>query len=132
MPVEIFAEQGLSEGDIVLIYTGYTPPSSDDDLPESITLTRAAAEYLASIPILAFGTDSFSVGTYDSRPVNADTEVARAAPIHEAFLSVGIPIYEQLFNVDLLLGVENAYFVGVPVSIKDGDGMLVRPVALLY
>jgi len=95
-------------------------------------LTRAAAEYLAVIPIGAFGTDAYSAGSRDSRPVVADSDVARAAPIHEAFLAVGIPIYEQLFNVNKLIGEANAYFVGVPANIENGDGMIVRPVALLY
>ena len=132
VPLDVFMGQGLVEGDVVVIYTGYSPPSSDDEFPESIALTRAAAEYLAAIPIGAFGTDAYSAGSRDSRPVVADSDVARAAPIHEAFLAVGIPIYEQLFNVDQLIGEANAYFVGVPANIENGDGMIVRPVALLY
>jgi kynurenine formamidase len=40
-------------------------------------------------------------------------------------------VYEQLFNLDRLIGRENLYFVGVPLNIKDGDGMMVRPVALV-
>ncbi len=57
---------------------------------------------------------------------------ARAVPIHDSFLSRGIPVYEQLFNVDQLLGKENLYFVGVPLNIRDGDGMIVRPVVFVY
>jgi arylformamidase len=132
IPAAFFQGQDIREGDVVLIYTSYEPPQTDDELPESVTLTRAAAEYLASIPIRAFATDSYSAGSRDPNPVEADTEIARAAPVHEAFLSRGIPIYEQLFNVETLLGRENMFFNGVPLNIENGDGMIVRPVVFVY
>jgi kynurenine formamidase len=56
-------------------------------------------------------------------------KTARAVPIHYAFLSRAIPIYEELFNMDSLLErpeTDAMYFTGVPLSIQDGDGMLVR------
>jgi len=68
----------------------------------------------------------------DSSRVEADTATERGIPIHYAFLSRGIPIYEQLFSVDKLLDKENMYFVGVPLNIRGGDGMIVRPVVFVY
>ncbi len=129
--IDVFQDQGLNPGDIVLIYTNYKPPA-EDEMPQSITLTRGAAEYLAEIPIRAYGTDSYSVGSRDPRPVAADTELARLAPIHEAFLSKQIPIYEQLHNVNQLLGKDNMVFTGVPLIIEKGDGMIVHPVVFIY
>lgn len=130
---EFFAGKDINPHDIVLIYTGYHPPQDDKSYPEAITLTREAAEYLANIPIRAIGTDSQSLYSFqDTRPVEADTSLAIAAPSHEAFLSRGIPIYEQLFNVNRLLGKEKMFFTGVPLNVKDGDGMLVRPVVFVY
>jgi kynurenine formamidase len=132
VPVEVFKDKVLP-GDIVLIYTQYTPPQSVDAFPEVITLAREASEYLASIPVRAYGTDAFSVASLDdTSPVEADSETARAAPIHHSFLSRGIPIYEGLFQVEKLLAKQNMYFVGVPLNIKDGDGMLVRPVVFVF
>ena len=132
IPAEVFNES-VRPGDVVLIFTGYTPPKTDEAFPETITLTRAAAEYLASLPVRAFGTDAFSVGSLDdTSPVEAETVTARAAPIHHSFLSRGIPVYEQLFNVDQLLDKGSMYFVGVPLNIRDGDGMVVRPVVFVY
>ena len=129
---EVFSESVVA-GDVVLIYTGYQPPETDDAFPESTTLTRGAAEYLANLPVRAFGTDSYSVASLDdTTSVDADSEVARAAPIHHSFLSRSIPVYEQLFNVDSLLGQERMFFVGVPLNIEDGDGMIVRPVVFVY
>ena len=68
----------------------------------------------------------------NDQPVDAETEHARAVPVHHSFLSRGIPVYEQLFNVDELLNKENMYFVGVPLNIRGGDGMIVRPVVFVY
>ncbi len=133
IPAEVFERESISAGDIVLIFTGYTPPETDEAFPETITLTRAAAEYLASMPVRALGTDAFSVASLqDTSAVDAETETARAVPIHHSFLSRGIPVYEQLFNVDQLLDKGNMYFVGVPLNIREGDGMIVRPVVFVY
>jgi kynurenine formamidase len=128
-----FRGKDISPNDIVLLYTNYKPPRDDQSYPEVVTLTRGAALYLSNIPIRAIGTDSQSLYSYqDTRPVGADTLLARAAPNHEAFLSVGIPIYEELFNLDRLLGKEKMFFTGVPLNIENGDGMIVRPVVFVY
>ena len=132
VPAAVFNES-VRPGDVVLILTGYTPPQTDEAFPETITLTRAAAEYLASMPVRAFGTDALSVASLqDTSRVDAETETARAVPIHDSFLSRGIPVYEQLFSVDQLLDKGNMYFVGVPLNIREGDGMIVRPVVFVY
>ena len=132
IPVEVFAG-GVSPGDVVLIYTGYTPPPNDEAFPETITLTRSASEYLAGVPVRAFGTDAFSVGALqDQSAVKDESPTARMLPIHHSFLSRGIPVYEQLFNLDRLLGHKHMFFVGVPLNIENGDGMIVRPVVFVY
>jgi len=122
VPVELFRGH-VQPGDIVLIYTKYVPPQTDDAQPELRTLTHEAAEFLATLPVRAYGTDAFSVES------NADLSTPM---IHQTFLTRGIPLYEQLFNVDKLLGKTRMYFVGTPLNIKDGDGMMVRPVVLVY
>ncbi len=134
IPVEVF-EGSVSAGDIVLVYCGYSPPQADDATPAFATLTPAAAEYLATLPIRAYGTDAYSVDTDDPTPVEAESAAGRAIPIHHAFLSRAIPIYEELFNMDKLIGRPQSdalYFTGVPLSIEGGDGMLVRPVVFVY
>ncbi len=131
VPLETIRQHSIQSGDIVLIYTDYKPPTTDDDLPHRIALTREAAEYLATLPLRAFGTDAFNVESNDNpKPVKSDLAVERVGPNHYTFLTRGIPIFEQLFNVDQLLDKENMYFVGPPLNIKDGDGMMVRPVVL--
>ena len=87
----------ITPDDIVLMYTGYSAPTSDSDLPETIALSYEAAEYLANIPVRAFGTDAFSVASItDQSPVAADDPVAQTVPAHYALLSRGIPVDEQL------------------------------------
>jgi len=125
--------QDIRPGDVVLIYTGYLPPQNDSDIPDSITLSYDASEYLANIPVRAFGTDAFSVDSLtDESPVVAESELAKTVPAHHSFLTRGIPAYEQLMNVDQLIGKPNLFFVGVPLNISGGDGMIVRPVVFVY
>ena len=120
VPKVVF-EGHVEPGDIVLILTRYVPPQTDDALPEFRTLTNEAAEFLATLRVRAYGTDAWSV---DALTDNKS--------IHHSFLSRGIPVYEQLFNVDKLLGKGRMFFVGVPLNIKGGDGMMVRPVVFVY
>jgi kynurenine formamidase len=122
IPVEIFKGH-IEAGDVVLIFTRYTPPHTDGALPQVVTLTREAAEFLATLPVRAYGTDSWSVD---------GPENTKLPSIHHSFLMRRIPIYEELFNVDKLLGKENMVFVGVPLKIKGGDGMIVRPVVFVF
>ena len=122
VPAELF-RRDVKAGDIVLIVTGYVPPVTDDALPQFKTLMDDAAEFLATLPVRAYGTDGFSVGSMD------ETVTSGA---HYSFLSRTIPVYEQLFNVDRLLGKENMFFVGVPLNINEGDGMIVRLVVFVY
>lgn len=133
VPKTVFDGQGIEPGDVVIIYTDYQPPRDDEALPESVTLTRGASEYLASIPVRAFATDAFSIESLqDQAQVESNDLTAQVIPIHHSFLSRGIPVYEQLFNVKSLLDKERMFFVGVPANIRDGDGMIVRPVVFVY
>jgi kynurenine formamidase len=100
VPASVF-EGNVEVDDIVLIFTDYAPPANDDELPELITLTSEAAEYLANLPVKAYGTDAFSVEALDDLSMPS---------IHHSFLSRGIPVYEQLFNVERLLGKSEMFF----------------------
>lgn len=133
VPVDVF-EDSVNVGDVVLIYTGFARPESDEVVAQSTTLTYDAAEFLATLPIRAFGTDAPSVASFEEGEptVEAPSETARAVPIHHAFLSRSIPVYEQLQNVGELFGHERMFFVGVPLNIRNGDAMIVRPVVFVY
>ncbi len=122
----------IQPGDIIIIYTNYILPE-EDEFPARIALTQEAAQYLANLPVKAFGTDSFNVESDDNpTEVISKTALQRLAPIHYEFLSKGIPVYEQLFNIDKLLNKKRMLFVGQPLNIENGDGMIVRPVVFVY
>jgi len=130
---EMLVDLPIDAGDVVLTYTGFSLPESEDTWPQAIALDYEAATYLAALPVRAIGTDALNVESMtDQSPVLTDDEIARVIPGHQAFLSKGIPVFEQLVNVDKLLGKKSMYFVGAPLNIKDGDGMLVRPLVLVY
>jgi kynurenine formamidase len=121
-PVELF-RGNVEPGDIVLLATQYVPPQTDVAFPKVRTITNEAAEYLASLPIRAIGTDAFSI---------EDLDDVRVPSLHHEFLGRGIPLYESLFNVEALIGKGRMYFTGVPLNIPDADGMIVRPVVFVY
>jgi kynurenine formamidase len=130
---DMVSNLGIVAGDIVIIYTALLVDSKpDSEWWPCVAPTYEAAKYLASVPVRAFGTDCIVENVPDQSPVNTDNPVAKVIPGHHAFLSVGIPVYEHLVNVHSLLDKSNMYFVGVPLNIKDGDGMMVRPVVLVY
>jgi len=121
IPPSVFQGR-VAPGDVVLVLTRYQAPVGDAPL-EVRTLTHEAAEYLAMLPVRAYGTDAFGVEAVGD---------FKMPWIHHSFLTRGIPVYEQLLNVDKLLGKERLFFVGVPLNMKDGDGMMVRPVVFVH
>lgn len=131
IPVDLFRDS-VKAGEIVLVYTNYRVDHVDS-IPKVVTLTQEAADYLAALPVRAFGTDGLGVESpQESAMGRGDTPGAQVAPVHYAFLSRGIPVYEELVNLGQLLGKARLYFVGAPLNIKNGDGMLVRPVVFVY
>lgn len=130
---EMLLKLPIEPGDIVLTYTGFSLPENENEWPGAVALDFEAATYLANLPVRAVGTDALNVESMtDQSPVPSDNEIARIIPGHFAFLSRGIPVFEQLVNVEKLLGKNSMYFVGAPLNIKDGDGMMVRPLVLIY
>ncbi|SDD31150.1 cyclase family protein [Kordiimonas lacus] len=129
-----FKSQNIQSGDVVLIYTAYQPPQGNDKLTVT-SLSEAAAEFLASKNIAAFGTDALSVEHLDElerRVTSGETGYKALLPVHYSLLTAGIATYEQLVNIDQLIGKKQVLFIGLPLNIKDGNGVPVRPVAFIY
>ena len=126
---------GIQAGEIALLLLGYSAPIGDDELPSYPYLSRAAAEYLATLPVKAFGTDAFSVESvvrmYEAIEAGA-TGYEGVAPLHQAFLGRGIPVFEQLENLEALIGVDRVVFVGFPLKVKGSNGSPIRAAALVY
>lgn len=132
--LETVMQADFRPGEIAILYTGYRLPGVDGT-PVYSTLSADAAQYLAQLPVHAFATDALSsdsVATYQAAADRGMTRYADLLPIHHAFLTNDIPIYEQLQHVDELLGLRDLFFVGVPLNIAGGNGMIVRPVVFAY
>lgn len=130
------AFDGLSiePGDIVLVFTGYRPTESENEPNVYSALSDDAAEYLASLRIHGFGTDGLSVERTGANRVSSSVEggYRKQAPIHYAFLTRDILIYEQLMNLGALVQETNLYFIGIPLNIDSANGAPVRPIVLVY
>jgi kynurenine formamidase len=134
VPLSVF-EGNVDPGDVVIIFTGRELPTPENPRPAKKAVTVDAALYLANLPVRAFGTDCYNVEAPDPEVGNGENATDQRVPNHFAFLSRGIPIYEQLFNLERLVerpDSDRMYFVGAPLNIKDGDAMLVRPVVFVY
>lgn len=136
-PVSIdeIKQMGLDSSDIFIFYVNYTSPQTENDLPSYPYLSEEAAEYLSKIPIKAFATDAFSVDNmamlYEKFGAGKKGyEIL--APNHHSFLSKEIPVYEQLENLDKILSLKNAVFIGLPLKIKGSNASPVRALVFDY
>ena len=133
--VDEIKQMSLDTADIFILYVNYTPPQTENDIPSYPYLSKEAAQYLSNIPVKAFATDGFSVDSmvklYEKFG-EGKKGYETLAPNHNSFLPKGIPVYEQLVNVDKLLTLKNAIFVGLPLKIQGSNASPVRAVAFVY
>lgn len=125
----------IEPGDVVVLLVDYTAPTAADEAPSYAYLSPEAAEYLASIPVRAFGTTGMSVDSFrelGAKMAAGETGYETLLPVHHAFLTRGIPAMEQLVNVAEVAGEEDALFVALPLKIEGGDGSPIRPAVFLY
>lgn len=106
-----YLDRNIEPGDIerveemVFFYTG----------GKSIYLSEEGAEYLVEKGIKAVGIDNPTIGGFE---------------VHKILLSNEILIFENLTNLEKLIGKEFTFF-GVPLKIKNGSGSPVRAFALI-
>jgi kynurenine formamidase len=124
MPLESFMGEGIvvdlrgREGEVLL-----------EELPEVDVggrivllltggrgLSPEVAQFLVDEGVRAVGTDGMSIGD----------EI-----VHRIFLGNEVPIFENLVNLDLLIGLEFT-FIGFPLKIEGGSGSPVRAVAIVH
>jgi arylformamidase len=83
-------------------------------------ITGEAGQWLVDQGITLFGTDL--IGT--------DNPAEMWNPTHTAFLFGGVPMIQQLNNLDALIGLD-FLFIALPWQMRDGTACPVRPVALV-
>lgn len=110
--------------DIVLFNTGWAQtwalkPDYREYLKGWPGPTPALAELLRDRQIRATGADNLGFDVHGTKDF----------PAHYTLLGAGIPIFENLVNLDLLPPFFT--FIALPLKIKDGSGSPVRAVALV-
>jgi kynurenine formamidase len=112
----------VRQGDILLLYTGtfnrlYGTPEYTSQYPG---LDKAGSTWLVEKGIKTFGVDSPS----------PDNPISRTYPCHMMCRKYGITHYENLANLDQVVG-RRFLFIGFPLRIRGGSGSPVRVVAVL-
>lgn len=110
----------IRRGDILLFYTGTFNRyhGSSEYLSLYPGLDEAASLWLVEKGIKTFGVDSPS----------PDNPISRTYPCHMMCRKYGITHYENLANLDQIVG-KRFTFMGFPLRIRDGTGSPVRAVA---
>lgn len=110
----------LRPGDIALVVTGiyreYGTPAYNDNCP---ALDPDAAQWLVQKQIAAYATDATSI----EQPGSSGN------PVHKVVLGAGIPIIENLANLDAL-AASRVQLIALPIKLKALDGGPCRVVAL--
>lgn len=115
------ANIAIKKGDTVLIYTDhYRKHFGTENWVSGPGLTAEAARWLGAKRISAFGVETMSPGV----PGNSNKEV------HYICGELGFTHYENLKNLNLLIGRGRFRFIGFPLKIRGGTGSPVRAVAI--
>lgn len=113
---------GIKRGDTVLLYTDhYRRTFGSDDWQDGPGISVDAARWLGRQKISAFGVETMSPGV---RHVSNKE-------VHRICGELGFTHYENLINLDQLIGRGRFRFIGLPLKIRGGTGSPVRAVAIL-
>ncbi|EHP87229.1 cyclase family protein [Methanotorris formicicus] len=112
---EFLSKKDIKNIDVLLIYTSISSLWGKEEYFERGVDIKDYLNDLLSLGIKAIGVDCASIGDYD---------------VHRTLLSNGILIIENLTNLDVLVG-KSFFFIGLPLKIKNIDGVPIRAVAIL-
>jgi kynurenine formamidase len=122
---EHLQKKGVKKGDIVLV--GNSPYKKEG---ERITMTDAAAKWMAEMEIKLFGCDmSFNMEEHFVPFMDEDFKTLGEMMIHVELMSRDIPVIERLAHLDELKE-ERFFFIGLPIRIKGCDSFSIRAVAI--
>ena len=112
----------VRKGDILLFYTGTynRHHGTKDYLSQYPGLDESGSMWLVERGIKTFGVDAPSL----------DNPISRTYPLHMMCRKYGITHYENLANLDQVVG-KRFTFAGFPLDILNGTGSPVRAVALM-
>jgi kynurenine formamidase len=111
----------IESGTVVIFWTGVDKIWSQEGFKTNRPHIPAdTAQYLVDKKVTLFGTDLIGMDNPDEW----------WEPTHVAFLKGGLPMVQQLCNLDQLAGKE-FIFVVLPMKMRGGTGSPVRPIALV-
>jgi arylformamidase len=111
----------IESGSIVIFWTGVDKIWSQEGFKTNRPhIPAETAQYLVDKKVTLFGTDLIGMDNPDEW----------WEPTHVAFLKGGLPMVQQLCNLDQLAGKEFV-FVVLPMKMRGGTGSPVRPIALV-
>jgi kynurenine formamidase len=108
---------GTYSGWALLFNTGYTSRSRSNEWMNYPGLSEDAAKFIAELQVSAIG---FDAPAPDHEP----------SPAHHILLSKSISIYENLCNLEKLVG-KDFLFIGVPLKLVGGSASPVRALAII-
>ncbi len=113
------------KGDIVVLFTGWAAAESGNArfYSHGPYLSNEGAAYLADAGVNAVAVD-FPIDRHPASPQSTIHDF----PVHRLLLGRGIPLIENLVNLDRLVGREFELWA-LPIKLKDGDGAAARAVA---
>lgn len=111
----------IKKGDTVLLCTNhYQKHFNTENWSKGPGITAECATWLGEQEIAAFGVETMSPGV----PNISNKEV------HHICGNMGFTHYENMINLDKLIGRGRFKFIGLPLKIRGGTGSPVRAVAI--
>jgi kynurenine formamidase len=111
----------IKQGDTVLLYTDhYRRAYATEDWPNGPGISVSAARWLGERKIAAFGVETMAPGVLH----------VSNKEVHRICGQMGFTHYENLINLDRLVGRGRFRFIGLPLKIRGGTGSPVRAVAV--
>ncbi len=123
----------VEEGDMIILYVGYTPPR-EHEWPRFPPLSRQAAKWLAAKRVNAVLTDAPNLGSFP----RYKEMMAQGKPVEEIWAEKielfrsGIPVFEGIVNTAELVGEKRILIVALPLPIAERAGAPARVVAFIY
>jgi kynurenine formamidase len=115
------SNQTIKIGDTVLLYTDhYRRAYGTEDWELGPGLSAEAARWLGKHEIAAFGVEPMSPGI---RKISNKE-------VHRICGEMGFTHYENMINLDQLIGRNRFRFIGLPLKIRGGTGSPVRAIAV--
>lgn len=111
-------EINVRPGDIVLIHTGYDRDYGRPDYGRPF-ISQDLVDWLVDKPIACLGIDASGIERYK----------AEDQPSHKKLFSAGIPIIEELTNLEAVTR-QRFQFIGLPLRIEGADASPIRAIAI--